>query len=65
VIIRVDGGAQLFFGHLAGQIGEAEAADMALDGITIINEVMAQLHVRGALRALGERRRVANDNFDS
>ncbi len=56
---------KLFFRHLAGQIGEAEAADMALDGITIINEVMAQLHVRGALRALGERRRVANDNFDS
>jgi len=46
---------RLFFGQLAGQVGEAEAADMALDGINIINDVMAQLHIRGALRALAAR----------
>jgi len=53
---------KLFFGHLAGRIGEAEAADMALEGITLINEVLAQLHVRGALRHLAERHHSANDN---
>lgn len=45
---------RLFFGHLAGQLPENEAADMAMNGIALINEVMAQLHVRAALRQLGE-----------
>jgi len=46
---------RLFFEQLSGQVGEAEAADMAMNGINLINEVMAQLHVRGAMRALAER----------
>lgn len=46
---------RLFFSHLAGQVGEGEAADMAINGISLINEVMAQLHVREALKQLGAR----------
>lgn len=46
---------RLFFSHLAGQVGEGEAADMAMNGIALINEVMAQLHMREALKQLGAR----------
>ena len=47
---------RLFMEHLTGHVGETEAADMAMHGIGLINEVMAELHVRGALQALGARR---------
>ncbi|WP_439534806.1 MerR family transcriptional regulator [Polymorphobacter sp.] len=52
---------KLFFGHLAGNVGEAEAADMALEGMNIINEIIGQLHLRASLRILGTRRRIAQD----
>jgi DNA-binding transcriptional MerR regulator len=53
---------RLFFEHTAGQIGEAEAADMAERGVASINELLSLLRTRSLLNKLGTRRRIANDN---
>jgi DNA-binding transcriptional MerR regulator len=53
---------RLFFEHTAGQIGEAEAADMAERGVASINELLGLLRTRAILDKLGARRRIANDN---
>ena len=53
---------RLFFEHTAGQVGEAEAADMAERGIAAINELLNLMRTRAILRKLEARRRVANDN---
>jgi DNA-binding transcriptional MerR regulator len=51
-----------FLEHTAGQVGEAEALDMAEQGIALINELLGQLRTRALLKKLAERRRIANDN---
>lgn len=56
---------KLFFDHMAGKVGETEAADIAVRALSLINQLLAQMHMRAALRALSERRRVANDNADA
>ena len=53
---------RLFFEHTAGQVGEAEAADMAERGVASINELLGLLRTRAILDKLGQRRRIANDN---
>ena len=53
---------RLFFAHTAGQIDEAEAADMAERGVASVNELLGLLRTRALLKKLGERRRIANDN---
>ncbi len=53
---------KMFFGHVPGMVGEAQAAEMALKGVVLINELLAQLHNRAVLKTLGERKMVANDN---
>ena len=53
---------RLFFEHTAGHVGEARALDMAESGVSVVNELLAQLRTRTLLRKFGERRRVANDN---
>ena len=53
---------RLFFEHTAGQVGEAEAADMAERGIASINELLGLLRTRAILGKLAARRRIANDN---
>ncbi|KAB7644842.1 MerR family transcriptional regulator [Polymorphobacter fuscus] len=53
---------RLFLEHTAGQVGEAQALDMAERGVSVINDLLSQLRTRALLRKLGERRRVANDN---
>ena len=53
---------RLFFEHTAGQVGEAEAADMAERGVGSINELLGLLRTRAILEKLGARRRIANDN---
>ena len=53
---------RLFFEHTAGQVGEAEAADMAERGVASINELLGLLRTRAILDKLGARRRIANDN---
>lgn len=56
---------KMFFGHLAGEVGEAQAADMASRGVALINDLLAQLHNRAVVKALRARRMVANDNSDA
>ena len=53
---------RLFFDHTAGQVGEAEAADMAERGIAAINDMLSLMRTREILRRMGQRRRIANDN---
>lgn len=53
---------RLFFEQTAGQVDEAEAADMAERGVASINELLSLLRTRTILKKLGERRRIANDN---
>lgn len=53
---------RLFFEHTAGQVGEAEAADMAERGVGSINELLGLLRTRAILEKLAARRRIANDN---
>ena len=53
---------RLFFEHTAGQVGEAQAADMAERGIASINELLGLLRTRTILAKLAARRRIANDN---
>ena len=53
---------RVFLQGTAGQVGEAQAIDMAESGVAVINELLSQLRTRALLRKLGERRRVANDN---
>lgn len=56
---------KMFFGQLAGEVGEAQAADMASRGVALINDLLAQLHNRAVVKALRARRMVANDNPDA
>lgn len=56
---------KMFFGHLAGEVGEAQAADMASRGVALINDLLAQLHNRAVVKTLRARRMVANDNPDT
>lgn len=56
---------KMFFGHLAGEVGEAQAADMASRGVALINDLLAQLHNRAVVKALRARRMVANDNSNA
>ena len=51
---------RLFFEHTAGQIGEAEATDMAERGVASINELLGLLRTRSLLDKLGARRRAAD-----
>ena len=51
---------RLFFEHTAGQIGEAEATDMAERGVASINELLGLLRTRSLLNKLGARRRIAD-----
>lgn len=53
---------RLFFEQTAGQVDEAEAADMAERGVASINELLSLLRTRAILAKLAARRRVANDN---
>lgn len=53
---------KMFFGHMPGAFEEAQAAEMATQGVGLINDLLAQLHNRAVLKKLGERRMVANDN---
>ena len=53
---------RLFFEHTAGQVGEAEATDMAERGIAGINELLSLLRTRALLTKLAARRTSANDN---
>lgn len=53
---------RLFLERTAGQVGEARALEMAERGVSVVNELLANLRTRALLRKLGERRRVANDN---
>lgn len=53
---------RLFFDHTAGQVGEAEAADMAERGIAAVNDMLSLMRTREILRRMGQRRRIANDN---
>lgn len=55
---------KMFFGHMAGEVEEAQAADMASRGVALINDLLAQLHNRAVVKALRARRMVANDNTD-
>ena len=54
---------RLFLQGTAGQVGEAQALDMAERGVSVINDLLSQLRTRALLRKLSERRRVANDNL--
>ena len=52
---------RLFFENTAGQVDEAEAADMAERGVASINELLSLLRTRAILSKLAARRRIAND----
>lgn len=52
----------LFFDHMAGEVGEAEAAALAERGISLMNDVLSLMRTREILRLLASRRTIANDN---
>lgn len=51
-----------FFENIAPHVDVAQAADMAENGIGLMNALLSELHTREILRLLDARRRVANDN---
>lgn len=52
---------RFFFEGTAGQVDEAEAADMAERGIGSVNDLIGLMRTKALLRRLEARRRVAND----